>query len=308
MLLSLIAQVSANPISSYKSYADQSVVRVTLDSSTKVSLLQRAIDSSNAVVWGDAQISTSTDILVAKANMDDLKSKLNGFDVQVLIPNLQDLIDQETEHSAKHSALVTKAFQSKGVIPSAQELFKDYQDSDVYLAFLESLPETTPINIGTSFEGRKFRGVKFGNGPKNIVFHGGIHAREWITGAVTTFIAHQLLGNSTEAVELRSKFTFSVIPVLNVDGYAHSRSKDRMWRKNRQPTGDKNCIGIDTNRNFPSHWNEGGSSGSKCNDAYRGQKSMEALETAAIYNYVKELGNVVSYIDFHAYSQLWMVG
>jgi hypothetical protein len=35
---------------------------------------------------------------------------------------------------------------------------------------------------------------------------------------------------------------------------------------------------------------------------------MEALETAAIYNYVKELGNVVSYIDFHAYSQLWMVG
>jgi murein tripeptide amidase MpaA len=297
----------ASPVEVYERYDDNMVIRMNIDSAMAAERLDTVINQNPSYsVWSDAELG-NVDIMIPKANMDDLKSKLNGVDVQVLIPNLQDLIDQETEHSAKHSALVTKAFQSKGVVPSAQELFKDYQDSDVYLAFLESLPETTPISIGTSFEGRKFRGVKFGNGPKNIVFHGGIHAREWVTGAVTTFIAHQLLGNSTEAVELRSKFTFSVIPVLNVDGYAYSRTRKRLWRKNRQETWDFSCFGIDINRNFPYKWRNGGSSGDECKETFRGEKPLEAQESIALYEYVKSLENVVSYIDFHSYSQIWMV-
>jgi murein tripeptide amidase MpaA len=36
--------------------------------------------------------------------------------------------------------------------------------------------------------------------------------------AATTYIADFLLSDDAKAVELRSKFTFHVIPVLNVDG------------------------------------------------------------------------------------------
>ena len=297
----------ASPVDLYERYDGNMVVRMNIRNNSAAEMLNSLVnDNPSYSYWSDSEFG-NVDIMVSKASLDHLKAMLSGIDVQVMIPNLQDLIESEAEHTAKNSALVSQRLKSKGIVPSAQEIFKDYQDTEVYVAFLESLPGATPISIGKTFEGREIRGVKFGTGPKNIVFHGGLHAREWITGAVATFIADQLLANSTIAVELRSQFTFSVIPILNPDGYAFSRTKDRMWRKNRQPTGDPNCIGIDLNRNFPSHWNESGSSGRKCDDLYHGEKPMEALETAAIYNYVKELGNVVSYIDLHAYSHLFIL-
>ena len=35
---------------------------------------------------------------------------------------------------------------------------------------------------------------------------------------------------------------FLVQPVLNPDGYAHTHSSSRMWRKNRSPQGKKRAI------------------------------------------------------------------
>lgn len=64
------------------------------------------------------------------------------------------------------------------------------------------------------------------------------------------------------------------------------------------------------NRNWDFHWNkggrEGGSSDDPCADDYKGPSAFSAPEAANIGNYLKNLPNVVSYIDFHAYSQLWM--
>lgn len=40
-----------------------------------------------------------------------------------------------------------------------------------------------------------------------------------------------------------------IVPVLNPDGYVHTHTKDRMWRKNRaRQDGEK--VGVDLNRNF----------------------------------------------------------
>lgn len=56
-------------------------------------------------------------------------------------------------------------------------------------------------------------------------------------------------------------FEWRIFPVMNPDGYAHSMSVDRLWKKNRsrpRPTEEKsggesspsNCSGVDLNRNF----------------------------------------------------------
>lgn len=146
-------------------------------------------------------------------------------------------------------------------------IFSDYQDADTYISHLLSLPGTTEFTIGTTYEKRSIRGVKFGKGSKEIVMNGGIHAREWISPAVVTYVADALITGSSPLLE---GFTFYIIPVLNVDGYAYSRSNDRMWRKNREPNTGSRCIGTDPNRNFPTQWSAAGASSSPCAQDYYG--------------------------------------
>ncbi|KAF9311582.1 carbamoyl-phosphate synthase (glutamine-hydrolyzing) cpa2, partial [Podila horticola] len=144
---------------------------------------------------------------------------------------------------------------------------------------------------------------------KAIVIHGGQHAREWIGPAVVSYIAKELItgyGQHKKITRLIDQFEFVVVPVLNADGYEYTWTTNRMWRKNRQPTSVPFCKGIDPNRNWGFMWNHGGSSSNPCNDGYHGPEPFAALEPKMMADYITEKGNVVSYIDFHAYSQLWM--
>ncbi|KAF8983125.1 Carboxypeptidase A4 [Entomortierella lignicola] len=145
--------------------------------------------------------------------------------------------------------------------------------------------------------------------PKAILIHGGQHAREWIGPATVTYIAKELIlgyGTNKKITTLLNEFEFTIIPVLNADGYAYTWEHNRMWRKNRQPTAIPFCVGIDPNRNWGYMWNNGGSSGNPCSEAYHGPKAFAAKEPKMVADYILEKGNVVGYIDFHSYSQLWM--
>ena len=42
--------------------------------------------------------------------------------------------------------------------------------------------------------------------------------------------------------------------MINPDGYSYTHTIDRFWSKNRGPTNDSGCTGVNLNRNFPSHW------------------------------------------------------
>jgi hypothetical protein len=94
------------------------------------------------------------------------------------------------------------------------------------------------------------------------------------------------------------------------------------------------CYGVDTNRNWAFHWNEGGASGDTCSETYRGTsrsshsfdcdhsalahahyihlggvagpKSFSEPEVTALADYISAQGNVKGYADIHSYSQLWM--
>jgi hypothetical protein len=79
-----------------------------------------------------------------------------------------------------------------------------------------------------------------------------------------------------------------------------------MWRKNLKPTRKPKCLGTDPNRNFGYAWSKPGASSNPCAEDYYGVAAFDAPEAAAVANYITKAGNVVGYIDFHSYSELFM--
>ncbi|KCV71217.1 hypothetical protein H696_02168 [Fonticula alba] len=142
----------------------------------------------------------------------------------------------------------------------------------------------------------------------SIFFQCSIHAREWISNAVCQYVLSTLLDSHSRrvpaVVELFDRYNLYVIPITNPDGYAHTWSGDRMWRKNRVPNAGSTCRGVDVNRNYNDHWGQGGSSNLPCSDTYMGTAANSELETRASIAFFRSASPVHLAIDWHAYSQL----
>ncbi|KAI9362961.1 hypothetical protein DFJ73DRAFT_620550, partial [Zopfochytrium polystomum] len=186
--------------------------------------------------------------------------------------------------------------------------FSSYQSLDSIMQFLKTFSAVKSFSIGQSYLGADIPAVQIGSGSRGFVIQAGAHAREWIAPATATYFAYWLATNSSASVLLKY-FTITIIPVLNVDGYAYTRNStgDRLWRKNRQPNANTTtCPGTDINRNFDAHWSEAGASSDPCALDYFGSSVFSTPEAISVRNLVRSLGNVVMHIDFHSYSQLWM--
>jgi Zinc carboxypeptidase len=142
----------------------------------------------------------------------------------------------------------------------------------------------------------------------------GIHAREWISPAVGLHVMDKLIQSSFT----RSGFTltvpvgtaFYIVPSLNPDGYIHSWTSDRMWRKNRRNNGS-GVFGVDLNRNFSKGWGlNSGSSGTPSSATYRGPSAFSEPETNGLRAFLDTIPPVAAHIDFHSYGQyvLWSWG
>ena len=59
------------------------------------------------------------------------------------------------------------------------------------------------------------------------LFQQGIHAREWISPSVCTYLIRQLAEDPVGRLYLRH-FNLHLVPVLNPDGYEYSRKKVRL--------------------------------------------------------------------------------
>ena len=84
---------------------------------------------------------------------------------------------------------------------------------------------TSHIDIGTSFEGRKIRGIKisYKEGNPGIFIESNIHAREWITSATATWYINELLTSTDPNVrDLAENYDWYIVPVLNVDGFVYT--------------------------------------------------------------------------------------
>lgn len=105
----------------------------------------------------------------------------------------------------------------------------------------------TVFQVGTTTQGRPITGLRLATSQTSptIVYIGCQHAREWISLMTVAYIAQQLCEDYTNnpSTALVNSFQFSLIPIVNADGYNYSITNDRMWRKNRAENPGSSCIG-----------------------------------------------------------------
>lgn len=165
-------------------------------------------------------------------------------------------------------------------------------------------------------------------GPKPRLFLlSSIHAREYTPAELATRFVEDLVlghGKDPEATWLLDHHEVHALLQGNPDGRKRAESGDS-WRKNHNTTHCPGSFpsfrpGVDLNRNYPFEWGQhGGSSGSACQDTYRGPSPASEPETQAVIDYVRanfpdrrgplltdpaDLDTQGIFFDIHSYSQL----
>ncbi|TKR92125.1 hypothetical protein L596_006839 [Steinernema carpocapsae] len=180
----------------------------------------------------------------------------------------------------------------------------------------------TLMEIGRTHENRSLLVVKLSGkhkiGEKKVSMwmDAGIHAREWIAPATALNIIDRLVNmyqSDATVQKLMDGIDWYILPVMNPDGYEHTHTKNRMWRKNRRPASCRSnqvqtlcCTGVDLNRNFDWFWAASGSSSDPCHETYHGPSAFSEPESQAVKKFLEE-NPVKGFISFHSYSQLWLI-
>ncbi|KAF6815657.1 zinc carboxypeptidase [Colletotrichum musicola] len=231
----------------------------------------------------------------------DIVMSFLGLDYRILHKDLGESISAESQVKSTYKRDVDDL--------SWYDSYHPYTDHVQYLKDLhESFPDNSElVYSGHSYENRTISGIHlFGDDGADkpaVLYHGTVHAREWISAPVVEYIALQLINahkNATNASEsVLNQYSFHIFPVVNPDGFVYSQEVDRLWRKTRTPPPpppqNQSCYGTDINRN----WNA-------CAQAYRGQKPSDTVENQGLDAYVRKLRDTVGiklYIDWHSYGQ-----
>lgn len=181
-----------------------------------------------------------------------------------------------------------------------------------YLTDVESrTPGVTVFTIGTTHENRPIKAIEVLNNPNDSRFiwiDACTHAREWVTVTTALYLVEQTI---LQKVPLN----FIIVPVLNVDGYVYTWTKDRMWRKNRRPhTGSRlsshtlpdRCNGVDLNRNYDINFGGEGSSSNPCSFLYQGPHPFSEPEVKAASDLLsKNRHRIKMTLSLHSFNQLW---
>jgi carboxypeptidase T len=175
----------------------------------------------------------------------------------------------------------------------------------------ERHPEIAELHeFGRSIEDRPLWALRIGErrgSDRKVGFFGCHHAREWISVEVPYRLAVHLLDNSSsEPIQgWLQQGEVWVAPMVNPDGHEHTRTTDRLWRKNRR-RNQGGSIGVDPNRNYGYMWGTldvNTSSHVPSDQTYVGPRAFSEPEVRAVRNLVARqlFGGVLSY---HSYSQL----
>ncbi|CAN8104497.1 unnamed protein product [Discula destructiva] len=259
------------------------------------------------------------DVVVPPEKMAAFQGQIAGIEgVEVMHENLAESIAAEQE-----PAQVRLMAADASVAAINTTWFSAYHSYADHLSYLGGLVAKYPGNAklatsGTSLQGNTITGIQIygsaGAGVKPaIVFHGTVHAREWISTMVNEYFMEALLGNYATDSTIKAyvdKYDFYIFPVVNPDGFLYSQSTDRMWRKNRQTTSGSTCLGHDINRNWPYQWDVlGGASTNPCAQDFKGRAAGDAPETKSLsakLASIKSTQGLKLFADWHAYSQLFM--
>ena len=200
---------------------------------------------------------------------------------------------------------------------TATQVYRSYDDSVRGIpVFLDSLARANPQihldTIGHTLEGRPILAVKVGavdDSPSrpNVLFMATYHAREWAATEMALRLVRHLSASPAPSPRVDSlvrRRDIWIIPVVNPDGYQHTFTTDRLWRKNRRPNTD-GTYGVDLNRNHAEHWglDDVGSSAVGSAETYRGPSAESELETQAIAAFHRAHPPVIS-VSYHTFTGL----
>lgn len=210
--------------------------------------------------------------------------------------------------------------------PAGQSVFRTYTGEGGLQAELHALAAAYPAiaqlhPIGTTEGGLSIDAVRVGKRPADapddarpaVVYVSAQHAREWITPEMTRRLLRHVLeryGKNAGITHLVDTTDLWFVPVANPDGYEHTFTDGgRMWRKNRHDNGAGLPVGVDPNRNFPTHWgydNEG-SSPEPSSDTYRGPGPASEPETQAIDELLADV-KPEFLVNYHSAAELLLYG
>ncbi|XP_035704864.1 carboxypeptidase B isoform X2 [Folsomia candida] len=255
--------------------------------------------------WSEPSRKRYTDVMVYPDEQNNVEQYLAeyGIDYKVAISDVQGAVD--------------KGKDLRSTRQNSQEMnWKEYQRLSVIHSWLDALAAHNPNiaqigSIGRTTEGRDMKTIKLSsNLRKNnpiIFIDGGIHAREWISPAVVTYIIGKLMSFEPEDREIMANVDWVFLPVMNADGYEYTHTEDRLWRKSRSIHNGNDCIGVDLNRNFDFHWGENGVKDDPCANTYHGPYPFSEPESNATAKFMLANRNRIrAYITFHSYSQLML--
>ncbi|XP_072767309.1 LOW QUALITY PROTEIN: carboxypeptidase B [Anoplolepis gracilipes] len=283
------------------SYEGDQVWRIHKANSSVDELVQRYDEYGSYSIWSNNV--SITDVFVQNNMVENIGSLFRSYGIKydVLIDDVEEAIKEENPPLSPEAEE-----ELEGRKGHRMEWTTYHRLADIY-GYLNYLAETYPDfcsvqTIGNSIEGRPLKVLRISNGKQNapaIWVDGGIHAREWISPASVTYIIDYLVENS-ENLEI----DYYIMPVINPDGYEHTHTVDRLWRKNRRKGGYAGCSGVDLNRNFGYRWGGKGTSKDICRDTYSGTKPFSEPETDAIRNFFEiSSANFKAYLSFHSYGQ-----
>jgi len=295
-------------IESVDNFSGFQVFRVFPHSQVEADYLQKLrINSTHYDFWTEVRLGGPVDIMVPPYKAAQLSMDLGSIRHSLHIADVQPLIEAEKIPAPPERWQMTR------MAPRHAMTWTEYhtlEDMYTYLDYLEQeFDFVTTEEIGQSGEGRSMRVAKVcrnGCGNKPAVWiDGGIHAREWISPATVTWMLKELVENDGEHPDLLENMDWFFLPSHNPDGYAYSRDHSRMWRKTRSDNGGiLQCKGVDANRNWGFHWNEGGSSNDRCSDTYHGPEAWSEVENVNVRDFISaRKDQIVFYNSVHSYSQ-----
>ncbi|KAF7708957.1 hypothetical protein HF521_018014 [Silurus meridionalis] len=258
LLLGLVAVALCEPTH----YVGDKVFRLWPVSDTHISFIKELESNVKVDFWSPdsadlVAVHTDVDIHIPASYIDMVSVMLqqSGMEYQVLIEDVQTAVRQQFDNIRQ-----TKAHD-----------YMKYNSWENVEAWVNSITSSNPAlisrsTLGKSYEGRSMHLLKIGKNTGStkpaIFMDCGIHAREWISPAFCQWFVQEAVstyGSDPQMTSLLNKMDIFVLPVFNVDGYAHTWKSDRMWRKTRSRKTGSSCIGADPNRNFDAGW---------CNQAF----------------------------------------
>ncbi|KAK6317875.1 hypothetical protein J4Q44_G00111660 [Coregonus suidteri] len=296
-----------------KVFIGDQVIRVNVESEEQIRFL-RALEQDT--YWDldfwlhPVNTGIPVDIRVPYSSLYAVKDYLRAHNIQfsVMISNLQELLDEEKAEMEENNMMErsSKSFN-----------FGAYHPLETIYSWMDDLVAAHPNlvtkeQIGTSYEGRPMYVLKFSTGGDKrpaIWVDSGIHSREWVSQATGVWTANKIAsdyGTDASLTSLLKTMDIYLLILANPDGYVHSHTSNRMWRKTRSQNSGSTCRGVDPNRNWDAGFGGPGASTNPCSDSYHGPSPHSEIEVKNVVNLVKNHGNFKSFISIHAYSQLLM--